>query len=146
MSKLDRAVDDFAEFMKRKLDKAKQSGRTGWDSPSWSPEDISAALHEHVRKGDPTDVANFCMFLAYRGEPIHPAPAAPGPAASSAVPKGYALVPLVLTEHMHAAAVRAAINSSGNDDLPPNVWAAMLGAAASPALAPEQTEPAKEEE
>jgi hypothetical protein len=27
-------------------------------------------LREHVEKGDPIDVANFCMILYYRGEKI----------------------------------------------------------------------------
>ena len=29
-------------------------------------------LREHVEKGDPRDVANFCMFLHQRGEGISP--------------------------------------------------------------------------
>jgi len=34
---------------------------------------ISQALREHIEKGDPIDVANYCMFLAARNEPITPA-------------------------------------------------------------------------
>jgi hypothetical protein len=36
-------------------------------------------LRAHVEKGDPVDVANFCMFLHQRGEAI---PAAPKPSPS----------------------------------------------------------------
>lgn len=52
--------------------------------------------------------------------------------ASPAVPEGYKLVPIKLTEEMHVAAVRAIVRSTGNDDFPPAVWSAMLGA--SPAV------------
>jgi hypothetical protein len=55
-------------------------------------------------------------------------PAAP----QQAVPPGYNLVPTKLTEEMHVAAVRAIIKSTGNDDFPPAVWAAMIAAAPVP--------------
>lgn len=66
----DAAVDKFAARMKWKLARARDKGRAGWQDPSWTPEQISQALREHVEKGDPTDVANYCMFLAARNEPI----------------------------------------------------------------------------
>lgn len=69
----DKAVDRFTAHMKHKLDKARQRGRSGWQDRAWTPEQISQALREHVEKGDPVDVANYCMFLAARKEPIYSA-------------------------------------------------------------------------
>jgi len=71
----DKAVDRFAARMKWKLAQKRNQGRDGWQDRAWSPEQISLALREHVGKGDPLDVANYCMFLAARNEPIATAPA-----------------------------------------------------------------------
>lgn len=57
----DVAVDMFAKAMKEKLAAARAKGRSGWQS--CHEEDLSRMLREHVEKGDPRDVANFCMFL-----------------------------------------------------------------------------------
>lgn len=54
-------VDWFAAAMKEKLAKARAKGRGGWQT--CPPEELSRMLREHVEKGDPVDVANFCMFL-----------------------------------------------------------------------------------
>lgn len=70
-----KAVDRFAARMKWKLGQKRRQGRSGWQDRAWTPEMISQALREHVNKGDPLDVANYCMFLAARNEPITPAPA-----------------------------------------------------------------------
>lgn len=51
--------------------------------------------------------------------------------AQQAVPEGWKLVPVELTEDMHAAAVRAILTCHGNDDFPPKVFNAMLAAAPS---------------
>ena len=58
----DEAVDALASAMKAKLKFAReQRGRGGWeDCPK---DDLWRMLHEHVEKGDPVDVANFCAFL-----------------------------------------------------------------------------------
>lgn len=69
----DKAVDRFAAAMKAKLAEARSKGRNGWDDLAWEPEEISAALRKHVEKGDPRDVANYCMFLWARGARIEPA-------------------------------------------------------------------------
>lgn len=69
------AVDDFAAALKAKLAIARAKGRSGWET--CTPEDLSAMLREHVEKGDPRDVANFCMFLWITGAPILPAPYVP---------------------------------------------------------------------
>lgn len=64
----DLAVDRFAAAMKEKLALARQKGRGGWEA---IPADaLSVMLREHVEKGDPRDVANFCMFLWNLGQPI----------------------------------------------------------------------------
>ncbi|KVO11763.1 hypothetical protein WJ73_19655 [Burkholderia ubonensis] len=72
----DVAVDVFATVMKDKLAKARLKGRGGWQT--CSPENLSRMLREHVEKGDPRDVANFCMMLWHHGSPIVSAPADAG--------------------------------------------------------------------
>lgn len=57
----EQAVDRFAEAMKIKLALARAKGRHGWEL--CHPEDLSKMLRDHVEKGDPRDVANFCMML-----------------------------------------------------------------------------------
>lgn len=64
----DIAVDQFAEAMKAKLADARAKGRSGWQE--CDPAELSYLLREHVEKGDPRDVANFCMFLWSLGQPI----------------------------------------------------------------------------
>ncbi|WP_157647279.1 hypothetical protein [Burkholderia ubonensis] len=64
----DVAVDSFAAVMKHKLALARDKGRGGWET--CSPADLSRMLREHVEKGDPRDVANFCMMLWHHGSPI----------------------------------------------------------------------------
>lgn len=69
----DAAVDRFAGAMKSKLAKKRAEGRGGWDrKDECSAEQLSAMLRSHVEKGDPVDVANFCMMLHQRGERITP--------------------------------------------------------------------------
>lgn len=72
----DEAVDKFAAAMKQKLAQAREKGRSGWEQ--MNPADLSSMLREHVEKGDPRDVANFCMFLwslGYAIEAVKPADA-----------------------------------------------------------------------
>lgn len=64
----DAAVNDFAQAMKYKLAAARHKGREGWQT--CPPEELSRMLREHVEKGDPLDVANFCMFLWWLGHGI----------------------------------------------------------------------------
>lgn len=67
----DLAVDAFAAAMKAKMAEARAKGRGGWEDPAHcSAEDLSRMLRDHVEKGDPRDVANFCMMLHQRGEAI----------------------------------------------------------------------------
>lgn len=78
----DAAVDAFAAAMKAKLAEARTKGRGGWQDKADCPQQrLSDMLRAHVDKGDPRDVANFCMFLHQRGEAILPAePVAQGEA------------------------------------------------------------------
>lgn len=67
----DDAIDQFALGMKMKMAVKRAEGRAGWhDKQQCSAEDLSHMLREHVSKGDPLDVANFCMMLRMRGERI----------------------------------------------------------------------------
>ncbi|MDF0506531.1 hypothetical protein POK33_37900 [Burkholderia cenocepacia] len=75
----DVAVDSFSAVMKHKLALARDKGRGGWET--CSPADLSRMLREHVEKGDPRDVANFCMMLWHHGSPIVSARADAGEAA-----------------------------------------------------------------
>ena len=71
----DTAVHRFAFAMKEKLAKKREEGRGGWqDKEVCSGDFLSQLLREHVDKGDPVDVANFCMMLHQRGERISPSP------------------------------------------------------------------------
>ena len=65
----DVAVDALAALMKAKLAKQRGKGYSGWDTDC-TQEHLSNLLRSHVNKGDPVDVANFCAFLAARGEMI----------------------------------------------------------------------------
>lgn len=67
----DLAVDAFAAAMKAKMAEARAKGRGGWEDPAQcSADDLSRMLRDHVEKGDPRDVANFCMMLHQRDENI----------------------------------------------------------------------------
>lgn len=63
------AVDKLASAMKVKLEKQRSKGYSGWDKDC-TQERLSQLLREHLDKGDPVDVANFCAFLFYREEGI----------------------------------------------------------------------------
>ena len=79
----DLAVDRFAYVMKAKLAKKRAEGYGGWDHKIHMPgldgrgfyyeapnSLLSRLLREHVEKGDPVDVANFCMMIHQRSERI----------------------------------------------------------------------------
>jgi hypothetical protein len=66
----DIAVDSFARAMKEKMAAARAKGRSGWEG--CEPADLSRMLREHIEKGDPRDVANFCMMLWHHSAPIAP--------------------------------------------------------------------------
>lgn len=73
----DEAVRRFAAAMIRKMYASRQKGRYGWNEETICPtERLQSMLLDHLAKGDPVDVANFCMMLWTRGAPVA-APAAP---------------------------------------------------------------------
>ena len=62
------AVDKLARAMKNKLAKKREQGYHGWETCKHG--DLVQLLINHVDKGDPIDVANFCAFLFARGESL----------------------------------------------------------------------------
>ena len=67
-------VDYFAKKMKVKLELARLKGWWGWwQSDQFSQEQLSDCFHAVVKKGDPIDIANYCMFLEQRDERVLPA-------------------------------------------------------------------------
>lgn len=71
-------IDEFAIVMKEKMAKSRAKGRGGWEKKEeCTAGTLSALLRAHINKGDPVDVANFCMMLHQRGEDIVTAPAEP---------------------------------------------------------------------
>ena len=62
----DMAVDTFAKAMKAKMKASREKGRHGWEYGNIRY--LAAQLIYHVKKGDPVDVANFCMMLHNRGQ------------------------------------------------------------------------------
>lgn len=62
-------VADFAEAMRRKLEKKREEGRGGWHDPDQCPLDaLAVMLLDHLEKGDPVDIGNFAMMLYNRGD------------------------------------------------------------------------------
>ena len=61
-------VRRFASAMAAKLRKAeeKYGYSDGWRTADWADE-CRAKLREHLEKGDPVDVANYCAFLWHHG-------------------------------------------------------------------------------
>lgn len=68
------AVRRFAVAMAAKLEKAqlKYGYQDDWKRSEIS--DLQQDLQDHFDKGDPLDVANFCMFLWARGAGVHDEP------------------------------------------------------------------------
>lgn len=64
------ALVRFALCMRDKLALARERGRHGWETAPC--EHLSELLREQVAKGDPLDVANFCMMLHQQGCRIAP--------------------------------------------------------------------------
>lgn len=61
------ALGSFVKKMSLKLEKSRRKGRAGWENPEEvSPEELAKQLVEQVAKGDPVDIANYCMFLHQR--------------------------------------------------------------------------------
>lgn len=58
----EQALNNFLDVMKDKLN---SSGRTGWQSMTQAQ--LSKSMLDCVVKGDPVDVANYCMMLYAKG-------------------------------------------------------------------------------
>jgi hypothetical protein len=64
----DLAVIQFSLMMRDKMAASRDKGRSGWDDPTCCTiEYLQELLLSHLEKGDPVDVANFCMMLQHRG-------------------------------------------------------------------------------
>uniref|UniRef100_UPI003BEF0140 hypothetical protein n=1 Tax=Burkholderia arboris TaxID=488730 RepID=UPI003BEF0140 len=72
----DLAVDRFSAELKDKLRLSREKGRGGWEEAD--PTELSVMLREHVEKGDPRDVGNYCVFLWNLGKPISAAASSEG--------------------------------------------------------------------
>lgn len=67
----DIAWGHFADATKAKMAEGREKGRGGWEDPQQcTTERLQLMLLEHLKKGDPVDVANFCMMLWTRGAPV----------------------------------------------------------------------------
>lgn len=102
---------------------------------------LVARLAQSLRKAAPGNelaekAVDYLRRHGLQGSPLRDgAPAAPQVAAA---PAGHKLVPMEITEEMHAAAVRTIVRCTGNSDFPPRVWRAMLAAAPEVAAPAEQ--------
>ncbi|WP_380778103.1 Lar family restriction alleviation protein [Sphingomonas sp. R86520] len=64
----DAAIDAFADKMRTKMAASRAKGREGWNDPErCSPDTLARLMYAHAEKGDPVDVANFCMMLDHYG-------------------------------------------------------------------------------
>lgn len=65
-------VHRFAEAMAKKLYAAqlKYGYQASWSYPGWMKE-CREHMINHIEKGDPLDVANYCAFLWHHGEPTY---------------------------------------------------------------------------
>ena len=100
------SVNQFAFAMRAKLAEKREEGRGGWhDKDYCSVYYLSRLLREHVEKGDPVDVANFCMMLHQRGERIMSAIEPAGVGVETA--KAEAFDKIVAARRKHVDAVAA---------------------------------------
>jgi hypothetical protein len=67
------ALEVFQKRMILKMEKSSRNGRHGWQS--FTQDQLNKMLHTHLAKGDPVDVANFCMMLDALGMRTFAAPA-----------------------------------------------------------------------
>jgi uncharacterized protein (UPF0335 family) len=82
----------------------------------------------HYRKSDAEWLQLGGCAIVYRNaaedwtDPLYTRPV-------PAIPVGWRLVPVEITEAMHVAAVKTIVRCNGNAEFPPRVWTAMIAAA-----------------
>jgi hypothetical protein len=64
----------FSKAMRDKLAKKRSEGRSGWNYPphngyGTTVKRLRRMMADHVAKGDPIDIANFCMMIWNRENP-----------------------------------------------------------------------------
>ena len=63
-------VRRFAEALLQKLAEKRAQGYSGWNDPAdCSIKRLEKLLAEHISKGDPVDIGNFCMMIWNRRNP-----------------------------------------------------------------------------
>lgn len=62
------AIEQFSWVLKAKMAENRAKGRQGWEK--CPPAKLSTMLRHHVEKGDPRDVALFCMMLWHQAASI----------------------------------------------------------------------------
>jgi len=67
-----KALDAMVSAMSEKLYSKYLEGYCGFEGAS--EDHINRLLHEHLPKGDPVDVANFCAFLLHNGQRVRTLP------------------------------------------------------------------------
>jgi len=67
-----KALDAMVSAMSEKLYRKYIEGYSGFEGAS--EEHLNRLLHEHLLKGDPVDVANFCAFLLHNGQRVRLSP------------------------------------------------------------------------
>jgi len=67
-----KALDAMVSAMSEKLYRKYIEGYSGFEGAS--EEHLNRLLHEHLTKGDPVDVANFCAFLLHNGQRVRLSP------------------------------------------------------------------------
>ena len=65
---LEACVKHFESSMRNKLNFEYVQGKSGWDDPDWTIEQIKERIREQLDKGNFINIANFAMF-AWNKEP-----------------------------------------------------------------------------
>lgn len=74
----DISINNFSNQMKAKMLRSRQKGRDGWYDPErCAAADLVAQYREHLKKGDPVDIANYCMMIFTRGIDLNDYPPPP---------------------------------------------------------------------
>jgi hypothetical protein len=110
------ALDDARSNARRAIANYREARQSSQGEPVWSEEIMKQwdYWRAQIAKGDKSSAPrDWFECLA---------------APQQAIPSGWKLVPIELTEAMHIAAVRTIKTCTGNDDFPPRVYKAMITA------------------